>query len=390
MAKLFSSTRILSSLFVLTTFFFVLAIAVPIKNDSVSDFSEIDKQILSQQYEIYRIDTLVGTTYKSMTKEEKIGQLFMISIIGTYPTEDTKALIEQFHIGGVVIMSGNVASEGQVRNLIEDMNKLSSVNLLIATDQEGGVVARIPWDDARFISQPHIGTVNREDFAYETGKQHAEALANVNINANLAPVLDVSFIPASAMSSRTLGASPEKISTLGVQIIKAHHDAGVITTAKHYPGLGRSTTDSHALTPTINISKDTLLQEELLPFKSAIDEGVNMIMVGHALYPQIDPDYPASLSKSLVTDILRNELGFTGVIITDDLRMGALNNFPNKFEDAFNAGNDILLIVDSPQNQMQYIEELRGKELDESKLEQSVKRILRLKAEYGILDKEKV
>jgi len=366
---------------------FILVVFLPISTKTISQFPKLDQLTVGEQYNEYRIDTLVNRTYSQMSREDKIGQLFMVSITGTGVTADTKKLIEEYHIGSIVLMSGNIATEGQVKNLIADLNNLSPTKLLFATDQEGGVVARIPWDDARFISQPHIGTVNREDFAYETGKQHAEALAQLDINANLAPVLDISFIGGSVMASRALGASPDKVANLGKQIITAHHDAGIITTAKHYPGIGRSTTDSHALTPTINISRETLLTEELVPFKTAIDEGVDMIMIGHALYPQIDPDYPASLSKVLVTDILRSDLGYTGVIITDDLRMGALNNYPDKFKDAFNAGNDILLIVDSSSNQMQYIVSLQNSDIDESRLEQSVKRILRLKAQYGILDK---
>ncbi|MBN2015566.1 beta-N-acetylhexosaminidase [Candidatus Dojkabacteria bacterium] len=352
-------------------------------NGIFTSLSEIDKGKVSYNYQIYRIETLVNNTFLQMTPEEKVGQLFMVSINGGYINDSIRSLIEEYHIGGVVIMSGNITGQEQLKQLINDMRNTSDTPLLIATDQEGGVVARIPWDNARYISQPHIGIVNREDFAYETGVEHALALKNFGIDMNLAPVLDVSFITGSAMSSRTLGASPKKVSELGIQIIKAHEDNGIIATAKHFPGIGRTTTDSHYALPVLDISKEQLGSEELIPFKTAIENDIDVIMTGHAFFPQIDGEYPSSLSTVFLTDILRGELGFDGVIISDDLNMSALRDYPNKAVDAIHAGTDIILIVDSYENQVTYIDQVK-KAVDEGTISEkqitnSVKRILRLK-----------
>lgn len=341
---------------------------------------------VSSQYKNYRIEMLVSTKFSQMSLDEKIGQLFMLSITNTYITNNTNSLVTEHKVGSIVIMSENIASQTQLTQLISDLQNLADTPLLIAADQEGGIVARIPWDEARSISQPHIGIVNREDFAYSAGEDHAQALKNVSINMNLAPVLDVSFISNSMMANRTFGASCEQVSTLGTQIIIAHQDNDIIPTAKHFPGIGRSAIDSHLALPEINISKDQLLNEELIPFKSAIEQDVEVIMTGHVIYPQIDNQYPATLSKIFITDILRNELNFEGVIITDDIRMEALVDYPNKAVDAVNAGCDMILIVDSSENQIEYIEQVKkaieSGEINEKQVIESMKRILRLKYKY--------
>lgn len=362
----------------------ILTLLTNFPNTSIESYkAQVDQQTALAAYKNYRTDKLVDETISSMTLDEKVGQMFLVSIAGTSVNTNTKSLIQDYKIGGVVIMSHNLASQAQIKQMLLDMQELTTVNLLVSTDQEGGAVARIPWDDARFISQPHIGIVNREDFAYAAGEDHALALKNCNINMNLAPVLDVSFISNSIMASRTLGASEEKVATLGVQIVKAHQDNDIITTAKHFPGIGRSTTDSHANLPVIDISKEQLLSEELVPFKAAIDQGIDVLMIGHALYPQIDSEYPASLSKIIITDILRGELGFEGVVISDDIKMGALSSYPNRTVDAINAGTDIILIVETYQNEVEYINQVKEAvekgEISEQRIADSVKRILRLK-----------
>lgn len=338
---------------------------------------------ISKQYEMYRVETLVDVTYAQMTHKERIGQLFMLSIPGTTINPQIEDLITNYHIGGVVLMGHNVANQAQLEKFTTDLQKLADIDLLIATDQEGGVVARIWWDEARYISQPHIGTVGRKDFAYETGKQHAEALQSANIDVNLAPVLDSALLPGSVMSSRSLSSNPEEVADLGIELIRAHQDVGILPTAKHFPGIGRSMTDSHLAVPVIDVSKEVLIANELQPFITAINNNVPIIMTGHALYPQIDPDKPSSISPIIITEILRNELGFEGLILTDDMRMGALNNYPDKYTEALHAGNDMLLLVDTPQNQSMVIDELgNNNSLNEEIIEQHVKNILRLKYRY--------
>lgn len=379
--KVLLKYKFLTILYIIGTAF--LLSNVNLRNDISTEITAIGKESTLANYEAFRVNTLTTRTLSSMTLDEKIGQLFMLSIPNNYLDENTKSLIIDYNIGGIVLMGNNIASKQQISELTLELQSSTEIDLFIATDQEGGIIARIPWDDARFISQPHIGIVNREDFAYSAGEDHAQALKNVNINMNLAPVLDVSFISESSMSTRTLGASSEKVSVLGVEIIKAHNEIGIVTTAKHFPGIGRSSTDSHTELPKIDISKDQLLNEELEPFVRAIENDVDFIMIGHALYPQIDSAYPSSLSKTIVTDILRNELNFEGIIITDDIHMEALDNYANKAVNAFDAGCDMILIVESFENQLAYLEEIKNalKEgiISEERLDQSVKRILELK-----------
>jgi beta-N-acetylhexosaminidase len=350
----------------------------------------LDKNIFIENYHVYRIETLINIKIQGMTTEQKIGQLFLLSIPYQYFDENTKTLIEDYYIGGIVIMSNNISSQTQLKDLINNIQTISNTKLLITTDQEGGTIARIPWDEARFISQPHIGINNREDFAYEVGIDHAQALKDVYINMNLSPVLDVSFIPDSSMATRTFGASSEKVSILGTQLILAYHSESIISTAKHFPGIGRSNVDSHKYLPEINISKDELYNEELIPFKEAIKNNVDVIMVGHAIYPEIDNNYPASLSNIFVTEILKNDLQFEGVILTDDINMDALKDYSNKASQAIIAGCDMILVVGDFENQINYINEIKGavgkNEISIERLDESVRKILRLKYNYNIVN----
>jgi beta-N-acetylhexosaminidase len=345
-----------------------------------------NEEELIKTYTSYRLEKLVQNKIATMSEDEKIGQLFMISIPEKVLSQETKDLIEKDFIGAIVLMGQNVSYQNQVKVLVDSMQDISKTQLLIAVDEEGGVVARLPWDQARFISQPHIGIVDREDFAYETGKAHALALKDADISLNLAPVLDISLISNSAMSTRTLGASPEKVSKLGLQIIKAHHDVNVLATAKHFPGIGRSQKDSHLLLPIIDISKEQLTSEELVPFTTAINENIDAVMIGHALYPQIDKDYPSSLSKIIITDILKNELKFNGIVLIDDIHMKALEQYPNRIIDTVNAGADMVIIVDSYKNQKVYIDQLKNAvnqgSVSKERIDDALKRILLVKYRY--------
>lgn len=390
----------LKLIFILTSFLFltcsVITFLKPLFFSKVSELREpfqtssLDHELITIKYEVYRLEDLVNREFESMTEEEKVGQMFMFSIPSTYIDSNTKKLIDTYHIGGLIIMSNNISSKQQLIQLIEEIQNLSLTNLLIATDQEGGVVARIPWDKAGSISQPHIGIINRLDFAYSTGAEHAQTLKDSHINMNLAPVLDTTFNYNSPMQSRVLGTNTKKVSTLGIEIIKAHKDLNVIATAKHFPGIGRTSTDSHEKLPIIDISRDQLFQEDIIPFKEAINADIDVVMMGHVKYPQVDPEYPSSLSSIFTQDILRKDLGFDGVVISDDLSMGALNDYPNKVIHAINSGTDMLLLTGSFNNQVEYInkvlEALQNSEIDEQRIVDSIKRILRLKYQYGIIE----
>ncbi|MDD3647979.1 MAG: glycoside hydrolase family 3 N-terminal domain-containing protein [Candidatus Dojkabacteria bacterium] len=350
----------------------------------------INHKEVARRYDRYRTDSKVYLEFAKLDTKSKIGQMFMLSLPTSYYDDETNSLIEEYQIGGAVLMGQNITSQPQLTDYIKTLQNKSKTKLLIATDQEGGIVGRIPWDNARYISQPHIGIVGREDFAYSTGESHALALKQFNINVNLAPVLDISFDPGSSiMVNRTLGSTPGEVTMLGMEIIKAHQDNGVIAAAKHFPGIGRTTTDSHLALPEINVSKDKLLIEEIVPFKEAINIDVQIIMVGHALYPKIDKKHPSSLSQKIIKEILRDFLKFDGIILTDDIHMQALDKYPDKVVAALNAGNDMIMIVDTYENQVSFMEQLEKAvsegRISEERIDESVKRILRVKIENKII-----
>lgn len=362
-----------------------------IKIESVpKKLQTVDTKSVLGAYSDYRLEKRIHAYLERMTTQEKIGQLFIISFPGSYLSDELNSLEKNYALGGVVIMSGNIISQTQLTQLSIDLQQNSPYGLIIATDQEGGTVARIPWDSARGISQQHIGIVDREDFAYQVAKTHAEALKDVHISMNFAPVLDIANDAQSPIISRSFGSDIDKVARLGKETIKAYHDEDILVVAKHFPGIGRTSTDSHYELPQIIIDKETLQNDELMPFKMAIRQDVEAIMVGHVLYPLIDADNPASLSRVFIQDILRGELGFEGLIITDDIRMDALNGYEHRALRAFQAGVDSILVADSYEAAASHMNDLLvavdSGDISMERVEESVKRILKLKLEYGIIE----
>jgi len=353
--------------------------------DQLKELININTDIILDNYFRYKINRQAGESFELMTSEEKVGQLMFITLPSGYVNNETLGLLEKIQPGGIVLMSYNIINKDQLIKFNADINSNSKIKPFIAVDQEGGLVARIPWDTARYISQPHLGIVNREDFAYETTVEHASALLNLNINTNLAPVVDISFSGTSAMASRTLGSTPSQVANLSEQIVIAYHDNNILATAKHFPGIGRSSTDSHNKLPIIDISKEILTNEELVPFITTFSQNVDFVMTGHALYPQIDPDYPASLSKIFITDILKNELKYNGIIISDDLNMKALSNYENPEITAINSGTDMIMFVsnaDYISNKFEYlVNAYNDGTLNKDEVDESVKKVLRTKFE---------
>ena len=362
-----------------------------IKTNSLSkQDTSVEVNTILGAYDEFLINEKVHAYIDTMTIEEKVGQLFIISFTGTTLKDELKNLIQEYSIEGVVILGNNIVSQSQLQQLISDIQNSASYGVLVATDQEGGTVARIPWDSAKGISQQHIGIVNRDDFAYHTGISHAQSLKSSNIHINFAPVLDVVLDTQSPLMSRSFSSNPDEVSDLGRQIIQAHHNENVMVAVKHFPGLGRTKIDTHTDLPQIQLSYDTLLNNELEPFKMAIEQDVEAIMIGHALYPEIDNEYPASLSRKFMNDILREDLGYEGIIITDDIRMDALNGYDHRALKAFQAGADMILVVDSYTAIISQINDITlavtTGEISYERLDESVERILRLKYEQGIIE----
>lgn len=263
---------------------------------------------------------------KIITPEVMAGQKLMVGFDGMDFTADLEHLISMVKVGGLIIFSRNVRDPDQLGRLCDMIQQCAAgcgqPPLFIAVDQEGGEVARLREPFTAFPGNDHITT---ETAAAAFGRTVAYELGSVGINMNMAPVLDVAFDAASSvMKRRSFGADPAVVGRLGSEVIRHLQTGGVMAVGKHFPGIGRTVLDSHAVRPTLDLPLADL-QEDLLPFRMAVDAGVTGIMLSHILYSRLDPEHQASLSPAVV-NLLRTDLGFEGLVITDDLDMGAIRN----------------------------------------------------------------
>jgi len=280
------------------------------------------------------------------------GALFMAGLPGTTLDDSTRRLIHDHGVGHFILFRRNCGGPEQIMALTaairEECERAGLGAPLIAIDQEGGTVARLAppftvFPDMRELAESDDPETALAAYAETCGRE----LAEVGVNLNFAPVLDAS--PAGTgcfMERRSLGSEPETVARLGSLIIKTMQETGVRACGKHFPGLGRARLDPHEVLPTVTAAAGELMAD-ILPFEAAIAAGVAMIMTSHALYPALDPENHATLSKKILTGILRENMGFTGVIVTDDLEMGAVENersVPAAAAAALAAGADLLLI----------------------------------------------
>jgi beta-N-acetylhexosaminidase len=322
-----------------------------------------------------------------MSLGQMVGQMFVISVSGTEPDYYVNKMIRERNIGGVLLFGNNMKSEEQTEALTGALQELSmrtepSIPLLVAVDQEGGEISSAPW----VAPQPAAARVGaRGDpaearaIAEEMGRQ----LLRAGVNTDLAPVVDTGF--GAAIGARSFGEDPELVAEMGAAAVEGFEAAGVVSAAKHFPNHGAATSDSHESTPVVNHDLATLRSYDLPPFEAAVAAGVPMVMVGHLVYPAIDPERPASLSPEAV-GMLRGELGFDGVVITDDLAMaGATRGGPpaRAAVEAVKAGADLLIISSPPQQQADaydaVLEAVESGEIPRERIEASVERILKVK-----------
>lgn len=332
-----------------------------------------------------------------MTVEEKVGQLLVIGVDGTSFSIEMENLIRNYHVGGVIVMGKNVSTTAEMLQLINDSkqaNEPNEIPLFMSVDEEGGRVSRLPAGVPKLPASAQIGKLNDETVSYRAGIYLAEVLHEFGYNMNFAPVLDINSNPKNpVIGDRSLGANPELVAQLGVATMHGMKDNGIIPVVKHFPGHGDTLIDSHKALPKVKTSLEGLRNVELVPFQRAIDEGVDAVMVAHILFPALDPDYPSSLSKAIMTGLLRTDMQFDGVIITDDLTMGAISNdytIPEAAVQSFIAGSDLLLIVNGYDNQINTVDALmkaiEAGDITEQRLNESVKRILTLKEKYEVSD----
>jgi beta-N-acetylhexosaminidase len=267
-----------------------------------------------------------GVKNRGTKDMQMAGQRLMVGFEGTEMSADLKYMIRELRVGGVILFSGNILEPEQVRHLCISMQtcarECGQPPLFIAVDQEGGVVARFKKPFTEFPGNPFMtGVADADQFAETTARE----LKDIGINMNMAPVLDVAFDPEqSIMADRSFGADPQWVSLLGGAVIQGLQQSGIMAVAKHFPGIGRTTLDSHRDLPVLDADSAILEKSDLLPFAAAIHQEVAGIMLSHICYRQMDENWPASLSRAIAQDLLRDRLGFGGLVLTDDLDMGAV------------------------------------------------------------------
>lgn len=334
-----------------------------------------------------------------MSLDEKIGQMIFAGISGTSANQKTKELIHKYKIGGIILYAENIETSKQTLQLLNQLKMENEDNpqpLLLGIDQEGGDVSRLPKEIIHIPTNQEIGARNNSQFSYEIGTLLGKELNAFGFNLNFAPVLDVNSNPNNpVIGDRSFSNDTDVVSKLGIKTMKGIQSQNVISVIKHFPGHGDTSVDSHLNLPVVDKSLEQLDELELLPFKEAIDNGADAVMIAHLLLPKIDGKFPSSMSKKVITDILREQLAFDGVVISDDMTMNAITNNYDMKEAAVEsvlAGSDIILVAHDYNKIIATVDALKQAvikgEISEDRINESVRRIIGLKNKYTIRDKK--
>jgi len=345
----------------------------------------------------------VDSVYNAMTLKERVGQLFMVQV---FSKNDGKAnskivdLIKNEHIGGVIYSTGGPHRQAKLNNLLQAASK---VPLLVGMDAEWGLSMRLdstyafPWNMT-------LGAITNDSLVEQTGRQIGEHCKRLGVHFNFAPVVDINTNPKNPIiGNRSFGEDRDNVTAKGLAFMNGMQSAGVLANAKHFPGHGDTEDDSHKTLPTVSFSEKRIDSIELYPYRKLIKEGLSSVMVAHLNIPSLEKrrGFPSSLSKHIVTDILKGELGFKGLIFTDALTMKGAADYVEKNLDgiststfskggeidlmAFLAGNDVLLMSENPEKGIErIIEAFEANKITEERLSHSVKKILMAKYKVGL------
>ncbi len=343
------------------------------------------------------IDRLLG----DMELRDKLGQMLLGGFDGTKMTTEAMKLIAAYRTGGIIYFSRNVSSPEQLAALTRELQEAASANgvppLWISIDQEGGMVARITEGVTLMPGQMAIAAAGSAQEAYRAAYVSGSELRRIGINLNYAPVLDVNNNPLNpVIGVRSFGESPEAAAEFGAAAVRGYQDAGVAATAKHFPGHGDTDVDSHLDLPTVPHDRARMDKVELVPFKRAFAEGVDAVMSAHIYFPALEKEkLPVTLSPSVLTGLLREELGFEGIITTDCMEMNAIAEHYGVAEAsvlAVLAGADQILVSHRSDRQGAALAALEAAvhegRVDEARIDDSVRRLLRMKWKRGILTRE--
>ena len=326
-----------------------------------------------------------------MTLREKVGQLFMIGFSGTTVSKDLTHVMGEYRPGGVILFSRNLKSVDQIVKLTNALQKLApSERLFIAIDQEGGRVSRLPEGFTIFPPCAVLGQCDSSELVYAASSATAVELRAVGINMNMAPVLDVNTNPDNPIiGDRAFSASANQVSALGLATVAGLQDNKVMACGKHFPGHGDTSVDSHLELPKVSLSPDRIREVEIRPFRHAMENELASIMTAHVVYSALDDASPATLSSYILTAMLRKELDFQGLIVTDDLEMRAIVDHYGIGEAAvlaFRAGADMLLLCKEQEHIVAAMETVyeavKKGEISEARLDTSLKRIAQAKQRF--------
>lgn len=326
------------------------------------------------------------------TVRQKVGQATMIGISGKTLTEDEKKFITENNIGGVTLFSRNIETPQQLHKLTTELQALRNKQadrapLLIAIDMEGGRVARLKAPFTQWPPLKKIGDLDSPSVAFKFAESMGAELQAIGVNLDFAPCVDVLTNDKNTIiGDRSLSTDPEIVGKIASALVRGYIKSGVIPCAKHFPGHGNTLLDSHFDLPIEEVSLQTLITRELSPFKKAFRARLDLVMTAHILYKNIDPEWPATLSKKILTDLLRNECGYRALVISDDLDMKALRNLydPSFIAvKAIDAGINILLYCnefDTPPQGLDAIEKaVTDKKLSMESIENNYQMMLKLK-----------
>jgi len=369
---------------ILITFLFALpVVSQTTKNPLLTRDSEAQKK-------------WVDSLYSSMTLAEKVGQLYMVQVMSNQD-QATKnkvvKIIKDHHIGGIIYSNGGPLRQARLNN---ELQSFSKTPMLIGMDAEWGLSMRLdstyafPWNMT-------LGAIKDNKLVEQTGRQIGEHCKRLGVHFNFAPVVDINTNPKNPIiGNRSFGEDRDNVTEKALVFMKGMQDAGVLANAKHFPGHGDTDQDSHKTLPTISFNEKRIDSIELYPYKKLIKEGLSSVMVAHLNVPSLEArdGYPSSLSKHIVTDILKDKLGFKGLIFTDALTMKGAADFSETGDidlAAFKAGNDVMLMsVDVGIGVSKIIEAYNTGEISESRLEHSVKKILQAKYKVGLNNYEPI
>lgn len=336
---------------------------------------------------------------KKLTIEQRIGQMLIIALEEKEITEKTINIIRKYNIGGIILYRKNYNNYGEMVGLInklKEINKVNEIPLFISIDQEGGRVNRMPSEILNLKSASNFSKTGDIELIKQNAKIVSEMLTKTGISMNYSPVLDIkNFEERHAIGDRCYGENKDDVSKYALEFMKELSKGGILPVVKHFPGHGATKQDSHMTLPVVTKSKEKLENEDMVPFKNAIENGAEAIMVGHILVKDIDKKYPASLSKKMIQEYLVEKLKFKGLIITDDLKMLAVRlrySLKRAVTLAINSGNNMIMIGTKYKKIEKIIKNTSKKvkkgKIDINRINESIEKIVSVKKKYNVNDNE--